>query len=87
MIFIADIINLVKKIAVAAVQSEKPVELYTKSITGVSPLEVKLNDKTTLKGLQLTSLIQGLELGDTVCLARVQGGQKYIILGRCCDDS
>lgn len=77
-------VDLVKRAAVEAVQAKKPLELRFGSITGISPLSVKVEEKLTLTSefLIVPQRLSDLELGDSVALLRVQGGGRYLVLDR-----
>lgn len=79
-------IKIIKKAAVDAVESTKPVKICFGQVLSTSPLKVNVEQKMILSELQL--LLAGqvaekpLNRGDNIILLRQQGGQKYIILDR-----
>lgn len=77
-------VDLVKRAAVEAVQAKKPLELRFGSVTGSSPLSVKVEEKLTLTSefLIVPDRLSDLEPGDSVALLRVQGGGRYLLLDR-----
>ena len=77
-------VGLVKRAAVEAVQAKKPLELRFGSVSGVSPLSVKVEEKLTLTSefLIVPQRLSDLETGDTVALLRMQGGGRYLVLDR-----
>ena len=82
----ADMIDAVKKAAVKAVLAGKPVHAQFGTVEHLSPLQVSIDQKIILRQSQLVQIkglseTQQLEVGDSVALIRVQGGQTFIILG------
>ena len=77
-------VGLVQRAAVEAVQAKKPLELRFGSVSGVSPLSVKVEEKLTLTSefLIVPQRLSDLETGDTVALLRMQGGGRYLVLDR-----
>lgn len=104
-----DLVETIKKIALSAVASSKPVEAVIGSVIKEDPLEIRLGQKLYLgrehllmydreipfegtaeveigdytRKCPVSGVVRNsLRLGDVVALLRVQGGQKYIVLGR-----
>lgn len=79
-----DFLDLIKKAATGAVRAEKPVSFYTGEIIALSPITVRLSQKLTLSGQQLivASAAANADIGDTVIVARQQGGSRYIIIDK-----
>ncbi|HIS78438.1 MAG TPA: DUF2577 domain-containing protein [Candidatus Caccousia stercoris] len=77
-------VELVKRAAVEAVQAKKPLELRFGSVSGVSPLSVKVEEKLALTSefLIVPQRLSDLEAGDFVALLRMQGGGRYLVLDR-----
>ena len=77
-------VGLVKRAAVEAGQAQKPLELRFGSVSGVSPLSVKVEEKLTLTSefLIVPQRLSDLETGDAVALLRMQGGGRYLVLDR-----
>jgi len=74
------IIETIKKVALNAFEASNPVKLLFGTVTSVNPVKIKVGDILTLTKEFL--VINGaVEVGDTVTLIRVQGGQKYVVLG------
>lgn len=85
------LIAIIKKAAVEAVEAMRPTAVAFGRITALSPLTVRVDQKLTLSGNQLTvaggtqkigDWKPGLQAGDEVILLRMQGGQKYILLDK-----
>lgn len=97
------IIPTIKKAAVDAVESTKPVNFLFGKVTSVSPLKVQVNpkfvlgagnlviaDTLTKKSTKVTvngstgtvTFDNSLKKGDSVILARMQGGDRYLILDK-----
>ena len=78
-----DLLTLIKKSAVEAVEAAKPAAVVNGTVLGTSPLKIRLNQKLVLTGQQLV-LLKGaakLKKGDVCLLLRQQGGQVYVVLG------
>ncbi len=113
-------VSEIKKIAVNAVNSEKPCNIVFGSVTSVSPLKINIEQKLTLseeqlvlsrsvtdyeleiniedenkwftetedlhkheiKGKKKLKVLGKLKIGEKVILARIQGGQKFVVLDR-----
>ena len=87
-------IDIIKTAAVDAVEATKPVNLIFGRVASVSPLSVRLDQQRTITANFLMRLNYGgatqegeavsvysFSVGDSVALLRMQGGQKYLILG------
>lgn len=78
-----DLLKVIKEAAMEAVQQAEPMEVMHGTITQLEPLTIKVDQKMTLtkQFLMVTKEIEaGLTLG-RVILIKLQGGQKYLILG------
>jgi murein DD-endopeptidase MepM/ murein hydrolase activator NlpD len=74
------IIDTIKKVALNVFETTQPVGVFWGKVTSTEPVTIKLDDVTTLTKEFL--VINGeLTVGDNVTLIRVQGGQKYVVLG------
>lgn len=116
----SDLVSEIKKIAVNAVNSEKPCNIVFGSVASVSPLKINIEQKLTLseeqlvlsrsvtdyeieiniedknkwlteieslhkheiKGKKMLIVHNKLKAGEKVILARIQGGQKFVVLDR-----
>lgn len=77
-------VEVMKQIAVKAVNAEKPVNIMYGTVISTIPLKIKLSQQQILTQeffLALESLSE-LVIGDKLILIRVQGGQQYLILGK-----
>ena len=107
-----DIVGIVKKAAIEAVEASKPVNLLFGTVTSVAPLTIQVDQKTILTAAMLVlceSVVDhwedvtvsfagennikvtgrkkvkihgGLKPGETVLLARMQGGKKFAVIDR-----
>lgn len=74
------IINTIKEAAINAWKSTKPPEITFGTVTSVSPVKIKVSELLTIGEKQC--FVNGtINEGDTVIIIRVQGGQKYVVLG------
>lgn len=114
----ADILTIIKRAAIEAVESRKPVRICFGQVVEAEPLRIMIDQKLTLEAGQLvipeamveheveiemddetdfagedlhshavtgikTVLLRcGLRAGERVILMRMDGGQRYIIIGR-----
>ena len=76
-----DLGELIKELALKAVEAEKPVEVVTGIITSKKPLIVNLEQKLRLSQ-DFIMVLKGanFEVGDRVALIRCGGGQKYLLI-------
>lgn len=100
------IIPIIKQAAIDAVNSTQPVQIMFGSVINVSPLEIQITPKLTLKkgNLVLSGAVakksfdvtvngskatvtydNSLKKGDSVILARIQGGNKYLVVEKVVD--
>jgi hypothetical protein len=81
----SNMLSLIKQAAVEAVSEGLPMAVLFGIVEAVDPqLIVKVEDRIKLEEKQLL-LWEGtgtLDVGDVLFLFRVQGGEKYLILGR-----
>lgn len=79
-----ELLAVVKKAAVEAVEATKPVNLCYGKVLSASPPKVDVEQKMHLGKNQLILLDMQPDLaaGDEVVLVRMQGGQKYLVVGR-----
>lgn len=78
-----DLLKVIKEAAMEAVRQAEPMEVVHGTITQLEPLTIKVDQKMTLtkQFLMVTKEIKaGLTLGKVI-LIKLQGGQKYLILG------
>lgn len=79
-----ELVLLMKKAALDAVEASKPVQWCYGTVKKTDPVEVLVDQRFTLGKQQLVELESENEsaAGDEVVLLRQQGGQKYLILGK-----
>ena len=81
------LVEIIKKVAVNAVEQTKPVQIRFGTVSKVKPVEVLVDSNITLKEsngqLILTrSVYNQLQLGDKVVMVRKEGGQTFVVLDR-----
>lgn len=80
-----NLIQIIKKAAIEAVEASNPTKVIYGTVTDASP-SIKVEQKFTIpkEFIVLTKRIaeEGLEVGDNVILLQEQGGQKYIVLDK-----
>jgi len=82
-ILLTDLVQTIKKAAIEAVEAEEPAAPFIGTVTGESPLRVRLNQRLTVSGERILFL-RGQAApreGDRIALLRFGGGQTYLILG------
>lgn len=107
-----DIVGIVKRAAIEAVEASKPVNLLFGTVASVAPLTIQVDQKTILTAAMLVLCVSvvdhwedvtvsladennvkvtgrkkvkihgGLIPGETVLLARMQGGKKFAVIDR-----
>lgn len=81
-----ELVKLVKKTAIDAVEATKPVNICFGGVISINPLKINVEQKMTLSNAQLVLteriIKEPLNVGDEIILIRLQGGQKYLILDR-----
>lgn len=82
----AELIKVIKKAAIEAVESTKPVNICFGEVVSASPLKIDIEQRMTLGEAQLVLsekvVEKPLNQGDGVILIRQQLGQKYIVIDR-----
>jgi hypothetical protein len=78
-----NLLSLIKRAAVEAVAEAQPCAVLYGTVEAADPLMVKVDGNLTLNGTRLTRTHAGagLERGQTAVLLRVQGGDRYVVLG------
>lgn len=80
------LIDLIKTVAVKAVEATNPVNVLFGTVVSESPLEVQIHQKLKLteEFLVITERVAQVNLnrGDKVVLFRVQGGQQFVVLDK-----
>ena len=79
-------IEVIKQVALAAVESKKPVEICYGTVLSLSPFTIKLSQKQILTNewFEVRDGVypSSIRKGDNVIVIRFQGGQKYLIFGK-----
>ena len=80
-------VPLIQQIAVAAVNSKKPVEINFGLVTNQTPLEITIYQKEVIEEQNMVfaksiSQDSGLLLGEVAIMLRVQGGKKFVVFDR-----
>jgi len=79
------LIETIKRAALDAVRASKPCEIAYGTVLETAPFTVQVDQKIKLSGdmlMCLDSYSKDIAVGDNVVLLRMQGGQKYICLGK-----
>lgn len=80
------LVDLIKNVAVKAVEATNPVHVLFGTVVSESPLEVQIHQKLKLteEFLVITERVTqtNLKRGNKVVLLRVQGGQQFIVLDK-----
>lgn len=74
------IVDTIKRVALNAFEASNPVKLMFGKVISTDPIQIKINQLITLTREFLVINGEVFE-GDDVTLIRVQGGQKYVVLG------
>jgi hypothetical protein len=81
-----ELIKLIKKAAIEAVNATNPAAVCFGKVTSANPLKIYVEQKLTLTAKQLVLARKVTEnrlvVGDEVILFREQGGQRYIVVDR-----
>lgn len=79
-----NIIEVIKKAAVDAVNAAVPCDVCMGTVTGTNPFRVFVEQKMILSTGQLivTGTALNCKTGDRVLLIRKGGGQKYIVIDK-----
>lgn len=78
-----ELLRLIKKAAIDAVEAAKPVHVVFGTVINTNPLEINVEQKLTLTTEQLILCEQvqnKIEQNKRVVLLRQQGGQNFIVL-------
>ncbi|WP_432199232.1 DUF2577 domain-containing protein [Anoxybacillus gonensis] len=80
------LVDLIKNVAVKAVEATNPVNVLFGTVVSESPLEVQIHQKLKLteEFLVITERVTqtNLKRGNKVVLLRVQGGQQFVVLDK-----
>ncbi len=82
-----NLIGIIKKVAVEAVEASNPVAVLFGSVVSTSPLKINVEQRlvVTKEFIRLTNSVTGeneLKANDNVVLLRTQGGQQYIVIDK-----
>ncbi|HBF4337410.1 UNVERIFIED_CONTAM: hypothetical protein C3P01_19235 [Clostridioides difficile] len=82
-----DLLQIIKKAAMDAVETSNPMRVVFGTIESVSPLKVKIEQKLSIDAFFLIQTdtfkrYTDKKIGDKLVLIRMQGGQQYLILDR-----
>lgn len=81
----SNLVQLIKQIAVEAVNAAKPCDYRTGTVVSVNPLKIKMSNTITLDNdfLDITeTAYNSLTTGDKVLLFRKSGGKRYVVIDR-----
>lgn len=81
----SNLVQLIKQIAVEAVNAAKPCDYRTGTVVSVNPLKIKMSNTITLDNdfLDITeTAYNSLATGDKVLLFRKSGGKRYVVIDR-----
>lgn len=77
---------MIKQIAAGVFEAKKPVEVCFGTVQSLSPFKIRIDQKKILGKeyfiVRAGVTAQSFEVGDTLILLRVQGGQQYLIYDR-----
>lgn len=81
-----NIIQIIKKAAIEAVEASKPTKILYGTVVLLSPFSIKIDQKFTVteEFLVISKRMQreGFLVGDKIILIQEQGGQRYIVLDK-----
>lgn len=81
-----NLIQIIKKAAVEAVEASNPTKVLFGTVTNANQLAIKVEQKFTItkEFIVLTESVKknGLSVGNKVVLLQEQGGQKFIVLDK-----
>jgi hypothetical protein len=77
-----NLLQLIKKTALEAVENTKPTSVFFGTVESKSPIEVRVHQKLLLteEDFVATEKLSELEEGDKLAILRLQGGQNFIVL-------
>ena len=81
------LIEVIKQVALNAVEAGKPVNILYGNVVSDSPLKIKISQQQIFTKEFFTAVEPkpDLIIGEKLVLARIQGGQQYLILGKVVD--
>ena len=77
-------IEIMKQVAVNAVEARKPVALLFGTVSCLNPFKIRLSQREeyTKEFFLALDPVPVFEEGDRLVLLRLQGGQQFLILGK-----
>lgn len=83
-ISLPELLDIIKKAAVDAVNASKPANICTGVVVSASPLKIQLEQRLTLTQdfLLVCDKASGIASGDVVLLIRAAGGQRYAVIDK-----
>lgn len=82
----SNLVQLIKQIAIEAVNASKPCDYVTGTVTEENPLKIKISQSITIDEdfLCLTQIVteDSLKQGEKVLMFRKAGGQEYVVIDR-----
>ena len=82
----SNLVQLVKRIAIEAVNASKPCDYIIGTVTKENPLEIKISQSITIDEdflCLIQSIIENpLKQGEKVLMFRKAGGQEYVVIDR-----
>ena len=86
MLNITDLVRLIKKTAIDAVNATDPVAIRYGEVISINPLQIRIDQKLVLgkEQLKLTKTVVDKPLikDEKLLIIRMQGGQQYIVVDR-----
>ena len=81
-----DFVSMIKQIAAGVYDVKMPAEICFGTVQSLSPFKIRIDQKKILDKeyfiVRYGVTVQSFEVGDTLILLRVQGGQQYLIYDR-----
>lgn len=81
-----ELIRIMKRAAIEAVEEAKPTAVIFGSVSSVEPLKIRIKPKLILDWdfFLVPEHLKDMKMsqGDRLLLLRVQGGQSYVVLGK-----
>ena len=82
----SDTVKLIKRAALEAVEASQPSGIFFGSVKALNPFKIALEQKLIIDSSSLIYLTEkpseAYSVGDAVVMIRVQGGQKFVVLGK-----
>lgn len=81
----SSLMQILKQAAIEAVEASKPCAFVFGTVKSTTPLAINIDQKLTLTSSFLSvtqSAKDNLAAGDRVAMARVQGGQQYLVIDK-----